>query len=68
MGYTPEIDTYVYLTFTDDAGEEEYWRLGTYDEVYDTVINGGVFPWDDNEVDVDNRYIGMKGSASYFSS
>ena len=65
VGYTEEIDTYVYLTFTNTG---ENWRLGTYDDLYDTVFNGGVFPWDDNAVSEDNRFMGMKDGAINLSA
>ena len=59
VGYTEEIDTYVYLEF-DDSGEK--WRFATYQEMYNTVDNGGLFPWDDNAPS-DNIFKGMKAGA-----
>jgi hypothetical protein len=46
VGYTEDIETYLYLTFT---GTGENWRFATYDEMYSTNTNGGYFPWDDNK-------------------
>ena len=60
VGYTKEIDTYVYLQFTDTG---EAWRLATFDELYNTVDNGGLFPWDDNTPHPDNLILGVKSSA-----
>lgn len=35
VGYTEEIDTYTYLQFNDSP--DDYWRLATFDEMYNTV-------------------------------
>ena len=53
-----EIDTYTYLVF--DARPDEYWRFATYNELYNTVDNGGLFPWDDNLPR--NSFLGMKAA------
>ena len=39
-------DTYTSLVF-DDTGEE--WNLATYEEMYNTVDNGGLFPGDEKK-------------------
>ena len=61
VGHTEDIDTYTYLTFTDPA---EYWRVATFDDMYDTVDNGGMFPWDDNQ-NTDNRFKGVRQGGEY---
>jgi hypothetical protein len=66
IAYTEEIDTYVYLTFTSTG---ENWRFGTYADLYDTVRDGGIFPWDDNSVDEEsNKLIGMKDASITLSA
>ena len=44
----------------DTTGEK--WRLATFDEMYATVDNGGLLPWDDNDP-TDNVFLGMKANA-----
>jgi hypothetical protein len=60
VGYTESIDTYVYLRF-DDTGEA--WRFATFEEMYNTVNNGGLFAWDDN-APTDSKFSGIRSSAS----
>ena len=60
IGYTEEIETYVHISFTN--ADEGPWRFGTYEELYNTVYNGGEFPWDDN-APTDNKFLGMKDGA-----
>ena len=61
VGYQADIDTYTYLTFTDP---EEFWRVATFADMYDTVENGGMFPWDDN-TPTDNIYKGVRQGGEY---
>ena len=63
VGYTEEIDTYTYLTLTDPT---EYWRVATFVDMYNTVENGGLFPWDDNRP-TDDVFKGMKQAGEYLS-
>ena len=64
VGYTEEIDTYTYLQFDDTP--DDFWRLATFDEMYITVENGGLYPWDDNKP-TDDIFKGMKQSGKYLT-
>jgi hypothetical protein len=59
--YILSTSTYTNLVFDDGIAGED-WKLATFDEMYDTVDNGGVFWWDDEPKTV--WTLGFLGGAS----